>query len=74
MIRLLFEKGIQRRTREAIMMILAHHGSDAALDTLRMYSMRPNKGLEVFAGMALDECKNWHNGTDMKVDLIKGLL
>lgn len=72
--RLLPEKGIQRRTREAIIIILAHHGSNEALCTLRMYNMRPNKGLEVFTGMAVDECEGWHNGTGMKVDLIKGLL
>ena len=60
---LLLEKGIQHKTREAIMMILAHHGSNAALSTLRMYNMRPDKGLELFAGMALDECKSWNNGT-----------
>ncbi len=67
MARLLPEKGLQRRT---IMMILAHNGSEEALDALRKYNMRPNKGLEVFAEMALDECKNWNNGTVMKVDLI----
>jgi len=72
--RLLLEKGIQRKTREAIMMMLAHHGSDEALGALRKYNMKPNKGLEVFAGMALEECEGWHNGTIMKVDLIKGLL
>ena len=71
---LLLEKGIQRKTREAIMMILAHQGSETALDTLRKYNKRPNKGLEVFAEMALDECENWHNDTVMKVDLIKELL
>ncbi|MDP8230048.1 MAG: hypothetical protein P9L93_02975 [Candidatus Gorgyraea atricola] len=70
MSRLLLGKGIQRKTREAIMMILAHHGSENALDALRKYNMRPNKGLEVFAEMALEECKDWHNGTVMKVDLI----
>jgi len=69
--KLLLEKGIQHKTREAIMMILAHHGSNAALNALRIYNMRPNKGLEVFSEMALDECENWHNGTMMKVDLIK---
>ena len=53
------------------MMILSHHGSNAALNALRIYNMRPNKGLEVFSEMALDECKNWHNGTAIKVDLIK---
>ena len=67
---LLLGKGIQRKTREAIMIILAHHGSENALDALRKYNMRPNKGLEVFAEMALDECKNWSEGTIMKVDLI----
>ncbi len=61
--RLLFEKSIQRKSREAIMMILAHHVSDEALDALRKYNMRPNKGLEVFSDMALDECNNWRNGT-----------
>ena len=69
--RLLLEKGIQHKTREAIMMILAHHGSNAALNALRMYNMRPNRGLEAFSEMALDECENWHNGTAIKVDLIK---
>ena len=70
---LLLQKDIQRRTREAIMMILAHNGSDTALSALAMYDMRPDKGLEVFSRMALDECKNWHDGTVMKVDLIKGI-
>ncbi|MBU1006423.1 MAG: hypothetical protein KKH08_02370, partial [Candidatus Omnitrophica bacterium] len=71
--KLLLEGGLQSRTREAIMMILAHNGSDAALDALKLYNMRPNKGLEVFAQMALEECESWHNGTAMKVDF-KGLL
>lgn len=72
--RLLPEKGIQRKTREAIMMLLAHHGSDEALNALRLYNMRPTKGLKVFSQMALEECEGWHNGTMMKIDLIKGLL
>ncbi|MBU4312517.1 MAG: hypothetical protein KJ706_07345 [Candidatus Omnitrophica bacterium] len=71
---LLLAKGIQRKTMEAIMMILAHNGSDEALDALRKYNMRPAKGLEVFAEMALDECKSWNDGTVMKVDLVKGLV
>ena len=33
--------------------------------------MRPNKELEVFARMALEECEGWRNGTVVKVDLIK---
>ena len=69
--RLLPEKGLQQRTREAIMIILAHNGSDTALSALAMYNMRSDKGLEVFARMALEECEGWNNGTVMKVDLIK---
>ena len=57
MVRLLLEEGLQNRTREAIMIILPHNGSDAALDALKLYDMRPNKGLEVFAQMALEECE-----------------
>ena len=72
--RLLLKKGIQRKTREAIMMLLAHHGSNEALEALAIYNMRPNNGLEVFARMALEECEGWHNGTVVKVDLIKGLV
>ena len=53
------------------MIILAHNGSDAALGALTMYNMRPDKGLEVFSRMALEECKDWRNGTVMKVDLVK---
>jgi hypothetical protein len=71
--RLLPEKGLRQRTREAIMMILAHNGSDAALSALAMYNMKPDKGLEVFSRMALEECEGWHNGSMMKVDLIKGI-
>jgi hypothetical protein len=58
--RLLLEKGMQRKTREAIMIILAHHGSDAALSALKMYSLRPKPGLEIFTRMALEESENWH--------------
>ncbi|MFC1621287.1 hypothetical protein ACFL2G_03175 [Candidatus Omnitrophota bacterium] len=69
--RLLSKEGLQCRTREAIMIILAHNGSDTALSALAMYNMRPDKGLEVFSRMALEECKDWRNGTVMKVDLVK---
>jgi len=74
MIKLLFEKGLKCRTREAILMILAHHGAVMALDTLRAYNAIPDKGLEVFARMALEECEGWHNDTGTQVSLIKGLL
>lgn len=74
MIKLLFEKGLRCRTQEAILMILAHHGSSMALDTLRAYNAIPDKGLEVFAKMALDECEGWNNGSIIKLDFIKDLL
>ena len=53
------------------MIILAHHGSDEALGALTMYNIKPDKGLEIFSRMALEECKDWRNGTVMKVDLVK---
>lgn len=60
---LLIQKGIQPKTREAIMIILAHNGTKEALEALRLYNMRPTKGLEVFSEMALDECRGWANGS-----------
>jgi len=71
--KLLLKKGTQRKTQEAIMMILAHQGSEEALKALGRYNMRPNKGLEVFARMALDECENWNNGNGagMQISPIK---
>ncbi len=46
--------------KEAIIMILAHHPSKEALNILRKYNKRPDKGLEFFAQMALDECQCWN--------------
>jgi hypothetical protein len=69
--RLLLEKGIQRKTREAIMILLAHHGSKPALEALTAYNnMRPNEKLEVFARMALEECKNLYDGAVMQIDIV----
>ncbi len=57
---LLFKKDAQHKTKEAIMMILAHQPSEIALTLLRKYNLAPDKRLEFFAKMALDECAMWN--------------
>lgn len=57
---LLFKTGIRPKTKQAAMMILAHHPSEMALILLSKYSLAPDKGLELFAQMALDECAMWN--------------
>ena len=57
---LLFEKGVSRQAKEAVMMILAHHGCDEALRILRKYSKFADPGLEVFAELAFQECEMWN--------------
>jgi len=47
-------------TKEAIIMILAHHPSLEALSVLQKYNKKPDEGLEFFAMMALDECQWWN--------------
>jgi hypothetical protein len=49
-----------RKTKEAILMILAHQPSEVALTILTKYCLRPDEGLEYFAEMALDECAMWN--------------
>lgn len=59
------EKGeIKRKTKEAIMVILANQERKEALDILQRYNKMPDSGLEVFAEMALDECVGWSNGSE----------
>jgi len=48
------------RTKEAILMILDHQPSETALTILAKYCLAPDKGLEFFAKMALDECAMWN--------------
>ncbi|MBU1147356.1 MAG: hypothetical protein KKD11_03300 [Candidatus Omnitrophica bacterium] len=57
---LLFDRKANPRTKEAIMVILAHIPSKVALSILREYNARPDKGLEIFAEIALDECEMWN--------------
>ena len=61
---LLFYREIKQKTKEAIMVILAHQKRKEALDILQRYNKMPDSGLEVFAEMALDECAGWNNGSE----------
>ena len=57
---LLFDKKSNPKTKEAIMVILAHIPSKIALSILERYSAMPDRGLEIFAQIALDECEMWN--------------
>jgi hypothetical protein len=57
---LLFKKGTSRKCKEAVMVLLAHQPSEVALTILTRYSLVPDKGLEFFAKMALEECAMWN--------------
>jgi hypothetical protein len=57
---LLFGSRGNLRTKEAIMIILAHIPSKTALAILNKYNTMPDKGLEIFAQIALDECEMWN--------------
>ena len=59
--KLLLDNRVAYETKEAVMMILAHHGSDEALSALEKYNKNPDKGLQIFAEMAFEECKMWHD-------------
>jgi hypothetical protein len=58
--KLLFDRNANSRTKEAIMIILAHIPSKVALSILKKYSRAPDRGLEIFAQIALDECGMWN--------------
>ena len=57
---LLLGKNTSGRTKEAIMMILAHQPSQVALTYLAKYNLCVDRGLEFFAQMALEECAMWN--------------
>ena len=57
---LLLQKEASLKAKEAIMMILAHQPSEAALTYLAKYALSPDRGLEFFAQMALEECAMWN--------------
>ena len=56
---LLFREA-SRKTKEAVLMILAHQPSEIALTLLAKYSLVPDQGLEYFSQMALEECAMWN--------------
>jgi len=47
-------------TKEAILILLAHHPTKEALGILKQYSILPDSELELFAQFALDECEMWN--------------
>lgn len=57
---LLFDKKANSKTKEAIMVILAHIPSKTALSILKRYNSMPDKELSIFAQIALDECEMWN--------------
>lgn len=57
---LLFRPEASRESKESALIILAHQSSETALTILAKYNLRPDKGLEIFAEMALEECAMWN--------------
>jgi len=57
---LLFDRSVSRRTKEAVLMLLAHHPKRCALDILHRYNQDPDKDLAYYAKTALWECRMWN--------------
>ena len=58
--KLLFQKDIKTKTKEAILMLLAHQPTRDALFFLSEYNKSPDEKLRIFAMLALDECLMWN--------------
>jgi len=58
--KLLKRKDVTLPTKEAALMLLAHHPSKEALGALELYNKQPDEELKYFAQMALDECEMWN--------------
>ncbi len=56
---LLFDKNAGTKTKEAVLMILAHQDSKEVLTTLERYTQDPDEGLGIFSELALSECRMW---------------
>ncbi|MBU1004336.1 MAG: hypothetical protein KJ561_00755 [Nanoarchaeota archaeon] len=56
---LLFQD-VNLKTKETIIVILAHQTSETALTLLIKYNLKPDKELKAFAKIALDECLMWN--------------
>jgi len=57
---LLFQKNVGQKTKEAVLILLAHQVSEQALAILKRYNLNPDKGLIIFAELALDESLMWN--------------
>ena len=58
--KLLFSEMTAISTKEAILMLLAHHPSKEALIALRAYNEQPDESLKIFSQLALEECEMWN--------------
>ena len=65
---LLFRNGVQLRTKQAVLILLAHHPSREALAILEKFSLSPDQGLRIFSELALDECCMWNDEKPRKGD------
>jgi len=59
---LLLGQEISLKTKNAIIMILAHHPTKTALNALREYGRHPDKELEGIMRFAIEECEWWNEG------------
>ena len=57
---LLFQEGLKLKTKEAIIILLAHQVSDSALAILTKFNLKPDKELKGFARFALEESLMWN--------------
>ncbi|MEA3369000.1 MAG: hypothetical protein U9Q24_01385 [Candidatus Ratteibacteria bacterium] len=58
--KLLLNKNAGIPTKEAVLMLLAHHPSKEALSALKTYNENPKEELRIFAQLALEECEMWN--------------
>jgi hypothetical protein len=58
--KLLLEGVSSQKTKEAILVLLAHQESRAALDFLKKYNQDPDHDLRYYAMFALEECEMWN--------------
>ncbi|MBF0253415.1 MAG: hypothetical protein HQL29_06340 [Candidatus Omnitrophica bacterium] len=59
--KLLFDKNIKIKTKESILILLAHQTTKDALFFLQEYNKCPDSKLRIFAELALDECLMWNS-------------
>jgi len=57
---LLFDISVSRWTKEAVLMLLAHHPKRCALNLFSKYNRDPDKELAFYAKTALWECQMWN--------------